>query len=162
MNKINVLAADTMLGTYDSAKEAALALHNNKELMAYAKELKIEFWAVIDKESHRIKEVSTGFHNGLAIGIYEGTFNDGDSVWHSHPSGSMVHGGDFNSAWGAEAHSIFASGTELSVMRAGAAGIGGKFSNYDEYARYSGVITYNLEVYRGSRWVSGRTTVYKY
>lgn len=153
--RINELAAKELAESYNSEDEAALALHNNKELRAYLDDLGIEGWAIIDGETFAIKEVSTGFHSSKAIGIYKGSFGTGDYVWHTHPSGQDVHGGDLYSAWNAKAAGIFASGKRLSYMQSNAAGTGGAFSTLDQMKYSRGKYSLPMRLHINNRWVNG-------
>src|SRR5690625_862090 len=115
LKNIEALAVDTKAGEYAGVREAAQALDNNKALTAYAEELGIEFWAVIDKESFNIKSVGTGFRSSNANGVYGPTsqFRPGDSVWHTHPSGADVWPGDLGSIADSGGRWMFASGRRL-------------------------------------------------
>ncbi|WHI49943.1 hypothetical protein P3339_15985 [Microbulbifer sp. MLAF003] len=77
LDRTNEITADIRNTSYGSAQAAAAALHENEALREMAEKYGIEFWAVIDKKTFAIKEVSTGFSSGEALGAHDGAFRSG-------------------------------------------------------------------------------------
>lgn len=141
-------------GTADAAAEA---LHNS-EVKKIADDLGIEVWARISKNG-TIYMVSTGFDHGLAYGavnptnsvrgeppINKGHLKYTDSVWHTHPTGSLAHLGDLETILNPGGASIYASGTNLS-----------KFDN-PNFTQYQGMTLKTNVIYTGyelnnSEWI---------
>lgn len=148
LERTNRVTADIRSASYDSVQAAAVALHENEELMAMAEEYGVEFWAVIDKKTFRIKEVATGFHSGKAEGMYSNSFKIGDSVWHTHPSGKKVWKGDLHSVVGKHGRWVFASGRKLSGIDSYTTGYTRTSQINADYGR--GNVTRHL--YSGGEW----------
>lgn len=148
LERTNRVTAEIRSASYDSVQAAAVALHENEGLMAMAEEYGVEFWAVIDKKTFRIKEVATGFHSGKAEGVYSNSFKLGDSVWHTHPSGKKVWKGDLHSVVGKRGRWIFASGRKLSGIDSYTTGYTRTSQINADYGR--GNVTRHL--YSGGEW----------
>lgn len=168
--------------SFNSAKEAAIALHQCTQLVNYGNTVQyfpdlskdpikgLELWAVIDRITHAIKEVSTGFHPKSAVGIYKGSYIKGDSTWHSHPSGGRLHGKDYESMRIKDRYErydddwIFASGASFEGILVVPESTDPVFYDYcfgDGYRRYSSPIDYLNEVFNGISWSVSRKSEYK-
>src|SRR5690606_5660955 len=128
----------------EGVKAAAVAL-DGSELVAYSKQLGIEFYAVIDKNGV-ITEVSTAFKYAEASW---GSSKYGDSIWHTHPSGSDLNAADVVYSGRAGKKWIFASGDRLIGVNTHTTGI----SPLSRLSDAMNVSTYQLNIYQNKSWV---------
>ncbi|MFA0814022.1 RHS repeat domain-containing protein, partial [Microbulbifer epialgicus] len=148
LDRTNEITADIRNSSYGSTQAAAAALHENEALREMAEKYGLEFWAVIDKKTFAIKEVSTGFSSGEALGAHDGAFRPGDSIWHTHPSGRKVWSGDLQATVGAGGRWVFASGRQLSGIDVYTTGYTRPSQVIADYGR--GNVT--RHIYEGGEW----------
>lgn len=147
-------SSEVMKTSWGSADEAAIALHNS-DVKRLADALGIEVWARISKDGN-IYMVETGFSHNRAHGairpgrtdvgeppIHKGYLKYRDSVWHTHPTGSLVNLDDLNSILERGGAAIYASGVTLS-----------KFEN-PNFISYQGLSVKFGVTYTGHELING-------